>query len=284
MEVELSVYVCEAPGCGKEPATYGRLCKTHRQRQRRHGDPRQRTVSLGDLKDHLGAIAYRMRRHPNSRVWGIATARWTALVDHCRAEVAAGESGRARQRHDHLATFEILKLSGAVKPEDVWKRVAAVFMLKEARPGTFASDLGFDYQLVRLVRGLADVSFGQSVSPKTAKTKRHYRDLAPGVIERVAAMLKTTLGALGLQLHRLEADIVADRARKAQEMTEALAEITTAEARAAELQMARLKVEKLEAEMTAAEVKLAEPPKAPPTKKRPTIEAGLLSDAVIKQN
>lgn len=228
------MFMCEVSGCGKPAATYGRLCSTHRQRQRRHGDARQETIPLKALDGPLSVIAHWRRKKPNNAVWRTAVERWTGFVDICREEIAEMDLRGVYQRDDRRAAQEVLKIAGTVSAEEVWKRVAAVVMLREARPRMFVSDRAFDFQLVRLFRQLGDMAFGQSWNHKTGKTKRHYRDLPPSVTERLGEDLRKALGVIGLQLHQVDVAWTEAQRKKAEEERGGFAELMKAAEEVAE--------------------------------------------------
>jgi len=220
--------LCDVPGCGRSATTYGRLCPKHAARQRRHGDATQATIPLSALEGPLATIAYWQRKKPGNPVWAAAVERWAGFVDICREEIAAMDRKGVWQRDDRRAAQEVLKIAESAKPEEVWKRVAAVVMLRESRPTLFVSDRAFDFQLVRLFRQLGDLSFGQSWNHKTGKTKRHYRDLPPSVSERLGEDLRKALGVVGLQLHRVDVAQAEAQRKRAEEEREGFAELMKA--------------------------------------------------------
>lgn len=220
---------CAVDGCQKIAAgdpRFGRWCTGHRARLRRHGDATQRTITLADLKPHLASIERHRKRKPEAKAWGQIEARWLAMAEHCRGEIAEAKRVGGIIRQHWRAWNECVKVADSVPAADVWQRPVAMFMLREAEPRAFASDRGFRFELARVTRQLADMNRGTAFDHKTGKMKRYYTDLPPKSADLMGTWLAEVFGAPGLFLARLDREQVARKVSEAAAFNEALKELT----------------------------------------------------------
>lgn len=161
-------------------------------------------VEVGELKPYRQRIASRIKRNPNSHVWGMLRANWTALTDHSRAFRASLFQGEPYNRNEARAHQEIIKLAGNVKPDEIANVVLALYLLQHERPARFPSDEAFTFQLVRRVMRLTDVNVGVSHNSRTGRAVRVYRDLPPRVTRLLGGWLAEVYGRAGLYIAGLE--------------------------------------------------------------------------------
>ena len=216
---------CHAPGCTAETSRWGKLCSTHKSRQRRHGHPSQQGISKTELTPYLAIIRQRWANNPDSLLWSSLEARWLALVDHCRGVVAAYLNGRAMNRNERQACAEVQKLADHVEARDVIETALALYLMHEQAPRRFVSDDAFRYQLSRRLRGLADVNAGTWFDQTTGKVKRVYRDLPAITTMVMGAMLAETFGVAGLLLARREEDDAERRRRETLDLAQAVKDL-----------------------------------------------------------
>lgn len=214
--------LCAASGCTLHPKGYSPLCPRHRSIQARHGHPEQTAVLVHELKGYRRQVAERRRANPNSAAWSVLEGRWRRLQDQARITLAAHEAGKPGNSHEVQAARQLQAIAGAVPASTVIEVALAMVMLWSAEPRRFRSDNGFDHQLVRRIRSLANMSAGSYYSHKTKRVHRVYRDLPPRTVRAMAYQLKVAFGAAGVQLHGLERAQVDAAHEERQRLQEAL--------------------------------------------------------------
>lgn len=201
---EIMYYNCAANGCKARAAGYSRHCTSHRKALTRHGDPLQGAITVFQLKPYLARVVARQKANKDNEAWSILEGRWEALVAHAKEITDQWEGGMALHRPTVDAAGQIQVLARDAPPGAVVRTVMAMYLMLEEEGRRFRSDRAFDYQLVRRVRGLAEMSKGTYWDHSTGKKKRVYRDLPRRVVEVLAGWLKESFGGPGLQLARLE--------------------------------------------------------------------------------
>jgi hypothetical protein len=136
---------------------------------------------VGELKSYRKLVRERIKRNRDNSLWSQLDERWRLLTDHCKSVMAAWNSGRPQSGNDVRAATELLKVAQHVELRHVIETALALYLLQDADPRRFRSDEAFLFQLVRRVRGLADVNAGEYYDHITGKQKRVYRDLPPRV-------------------------------------------------------------------------------------------------------
>jgi hypothetical protein len=195
---------CRIPSCSGRTSRWGIYCNAHKARNRRHGHPLQETITAAALGPFAKAVGTRRSRNPQSEAWRILDARWFALMDCCQRCVDGYLAGVPTLRHHVQAAKELLTVGQQVEAHRAIDVVMAMYLFHHARPRSFKSDVAFVHQVVRRVRGLADVNAGSWFDPSTGRTKRVYRDLPPRATVEMGAMLVKAFGAAGLQMVRLQ--------------------------------------------------------------------------------
>jgi hypothetical protein len=214
--------LCSVSGCGLKAEGYSPLCNTHKRAFQRHGHPLMDGVEAGELKSYRQRITQRIKRNPNSPVWGMLKANWAALVEYSRASQARIYQGEPYNRNEARAHQEVIKLGDTVAADDIANVVMALYLLQHERRARFPSDDAFVFQMVRRVMRLTDVNVGISHNHRTGRAVRVYRDLPPRVTKRLGAMLVAVYGQAGLYLAALEAAEMGQATAKAVKLNEAL--------------------------------------------------------------
>jgi hypothetical protein len=149
-------------------------------------------------------VAERREKNPESPLWQQLAARWAALEGHARAVLAKFEDGQASNRHEVKAAHELLRLSEGAPVEDIIDCALAMYLMEAMEPRRFRSDRAFWAQLVRRVRGVADVSAGRRWDHQAGKVRRVYRELAPQASAVLRVWIVEAFGMAGLRLAELE--------------------------------------------------------------------------------
>lgn len=213
---------CRIPACCNRTSRWGVYCNAHKSRSRRHGHPLQETVTARELAPFVEAITARRVRNPSSEAWRILGARWSALMELCRRHVDGYLAGVPGQRHQVQAAKELLTLSQNVQANEAIDIVMAMYLLRNARPHAFKSDAAFVHQIVRRVRGLAEVNAGTWFDHSTGRVRRVYRDLSPRTTVEIGSMLTKAFGAGGLHMLKLEQRDDERRRAEAQALQQAM--------------------------------------------------------------
>jgi hypothetical protein len=218
--------LCRAPGCDSPTTSrYSVYCSRHQSRLRRQGDVAQEAISKADLKGYLKRVRQRIEKNPDSPAWGQLEARWLAVVDHAKGVGAAFRAGKAGARYVRKAADEVIKVAEAATPRDVIETVLAMSMMEELDRRRFRSDAGFRFQLVRLVRALADVSAGRKYDHRSGKVRRVYRELTPRAVATIGQWLADMIGGAGIHLAQLEVRDIEEAKQKQQALWSALEEL-----------------------------------------------------------
>jgi hypothetical protein len=143
------------------------------------------------------------------------------LVRDAKSRVAAYEGGAARPRQTIQAAREVIRIAETTEPREVVIAAAAMTLMHSMAPMYFASDDGFDAQLVRRVRGLAP---GNSTAYRdgTGRARRAYHELPPRAVAVLAGWIREAVGILGMHLARLEREEQERRDREDEELGAAL--------------------------------------------------------------
>lgn len=195
---------CRAAQCSEKAAGFGTLCDRHKSIQRRHGHPEQAGVTVQELAPYRLRVRVRMEKNAASDAWNILRQRWEMMLEGAKEHEAAYRSGAAQIAHERQALNEFAKLGSHVPVAAVIETVLALYLMQEEQPRRFKSDVAFDAQLARRVRGLTDSNAGSYWDDKAKRTKRVYKDLPPRTLAALARHLKATFGVAGIYVARLE--------------------------------------------------------------------------------
>jgi hypothetical protein len=196
---------CRVPGCCGEASRWGAYCNAHKIRDRRHGHPEQETITKANLAPYVATVRKRIKKNDTSELWPLLAEKWEKTLTDCRRYLAdVVGRGIPHQWTRREACQELLKLSQHVEVKEIIETALAVFLLAEMEPRQFKSDRGFTFQLVRRVRGLAEVNAGMWFDHTSGRTKRVYRDLSPRTTIVMGGIIGDTFGAAGLTIARLE--------------------------------------------------------------------------------
>jgi hypothetical protein len=218
--------LCRAPGCDSPTTSrYSVHCSRHQSRLRRQGDVAQEAISKADLKGYLKRVRQRIEKNPDSPAWGQLESRWLAVVEHAKGVGAAFRAGKAGARYVRKAADEVIKVAETATPRDVIETVLAMSMMEELDRRRFRSDSGFRFQLVRLVRALADVSAGRRYDHQSGKVRRVYRELTPRAVATIGQWLADMIGGAGIHLAQLEVRDIEEAKQKQQALWSALEEL-----------------------------------------------------------
>jgi hypothetical protein len=201
----LTLRYCAAPGCTFKSRDFSPLCPKHRKAHTRHGHYAQEGIQMAELRPYLRRVEAKHRANPDSPAWAILADRWERLVRGSLEVLQARADGHSFSIPHGQAAEEVRNLAGAVEPRKVVLMALSVYMLQEAAPHRFTSDRGFDFQLVRRVRGLAPTNKGTSWRHSQQCMRHVYRDTPARAVEVLAAQLKDVFGEAGLLLARVDA-------------------------------------------------------------------------------
>lgn len=131
-------------------------------------------------------------------------ARWERIVDAAKETLKRYSEGAVGNRVARLAAHQLVAVSKGSRPWEVVRTVLAMYLLQDEQPHRFASDVAFDFQLVRRVRALAPVNAGSYWDAERNRVKKVYRDVPPRVVVAMAQPLKEALGVGGLIVAKKE--------------------------------------------------------------------------------
>jgi hypothetical protein len=221
----LTLRHCAAPGCTFASRDFSPLCPKHRKAHTRHGHFAQEGIQRTELRPYLRMLEAKHRANPDSPAWAILADRWERLVRGSLEVLQARADGRPFNIPQCHAADEVRTLAGTVEPLKVTQMALAVYMLQEAAPHRFASDRGFDFQLVRKVQGLAPTNRGTSWCHSQQRMRHVYRDTPARALEVLAAQLKEVFGEAGLLLARVDTQRALEAAKEQERLDAALLEL-----------------------------------------------------------
>jgi hypothetical protein len=192
--------ICHAPGCNEAVTGYSHYCDNHKKNARRHGAPQQQSVTVHELRPYAELVEARRAKNPGSEVWTILESRWARVLDRARVELQRYTEGQTVVRWERLAAHHMAAIGNEVEPWTVVRTALAMYLMQDQQPRRFITDVAFDFQLVRRVRGLAETNAGSYWDHKEQRSKRVYRDIPPRVTQSMAQPLKDAFGAAGLTL------------------------------------------------------------------------------------
>lgn len=174
---------CRVPGCSKPARSpQGAMCEGHRQRWRRHGDPKQQAISKRDIAPFVNQVKATIEKDTTSRIEAGLNKLKNLLEDDAKATIAESKK-RAMSKHRLRAAHEMLKVLQGVDAITLASVIAGTCLLQEYSPRRFASDRGFNFQLVRRFRALSDLNAGTYYNHETGKVHRVYKDVPAQVTE-----------------------------------------------------------------------------------------------------
>lgn len=216
---------CQLNGCGEKTAGYSKLCQRHKQNQHRHGEAQQRAITKAELRPYGVLVEARKAKNPDSEAWRLLSSRWTAVVDGAGVTLQRYAEGQVSNRIALRAAHQIVTVASATEPWEVVRTVLAMYLMRDQQPRRFTSDIAFNFQMVRRVRGLAPANAGTYWDPKEGRSRRVYRDVPPRVVAAMAQVLNDALGAAGLMLaqkQRQETDKAAEERHRLADAMESL--------------------------------------------------------------
>jgi hypothetical protein len=168
---------------------------------------------LKDLKPYTTRIRRLIRRGNPDKVEQALITFHTFLGDYVRDEITDRE-GRSLQGppYELQALRVVGHVLGEAKPLDVGITLAAVWLMRAREPWRFLNDQVFRFDLVRMFRKLASMSFGSYWSPAMNAVHKTYRELRPATIETIATILIEVYSRFGSRI--IEADAMERAERK----------------------------------------------------------------------
>jgi len=194
---------CATTNCQRRSrSSLSRFCELCRARRRRHGDAAVRSgIWLKDLKPYITRIRRLIRKGNAEKVERALTTLHTFLKDYARDEIAERESRSLRGPPHEMAALQIVtRVLEEAKPLDVGITLAAVWLMRAREPWRFLNDQVFRFDLVRMFRKLASMSYGSYWSPAMNAVHRTYRELRPATIEAIATMLIEVYSRFGSRI------------------------------------------------------------------------------------
>jgi hypothetical protein len=169
---------------------YARYCHVHRNRNRRHGDPRVRAgLRKSELRPYIAEVRSVInRRGRKDKVESGLTQCYRALLEIAREQLQEWSGQIVMPAWRVQAPHEIERvLSDIEQPIEVGILVVALHLMREREPRRFVSDRHFTFELVKAFRKLSSVAYGSYWSQDKQKAISIYKDLRPATIEHMGA-------------------------------------------------------------------------------------------------
>jgi len=189
---------------------------------RRHGDPLQTGLEVAELAPFVRTVRRVIDRNKDRVSWPAIFARWDEAVGVCHAIEAEARAGKTYIRWRRQAAALIAEIAENVEASRVFELVAAVYLYAEIRPERFASDAGFNAEVLHVVRREAKAGRLFTVG---AKSSISYRLLSGRVSTTAARFIIDALGNVSLAAARAETKRLKALEVKATEQRQAIAAI-----------------------------------------------------------
>jgi len=200
---------CARPGCDRPARTcswatagHSRYCERCRSHARKHGDPAQVPIRKPQVKTVVKRIKKLLKRGNIEKVGAYLRERATLLREVVESPEAVEVPTTTRPRiwvvgWKAQAVDEMLKVLNDSDPVESGLLVAAMFLLRVEQPRLFASDEGFDYELVRMFRAQTRMSFGSYYYQEKDCVVYVHKVLPARVTEYMAEFLVATYSRFG---------------------------------------------------------------------------------------
>lgn len=195
--------MCRVDGCYKQATKFSHLCEYHRNVDRVHGDPRQKGITKGDLRPYLKAIREYVAKRSGPRAEAVISKDWERVVRTADSFLEEAKRGRPQSVHVRKAAQIIIDISRERHATDVAFLGMALGYLYADQPRRWASDRGFQYQAVRMLRRLApgetDYTWRRDGGMVRSSAKRCPPSVTRAIWDQVEA---TNFIGYGIQIRR----------------------------------------------------------------------------------
>jgi hypothetical protein len=193
---------CRVGGCGRAAEGFGRLCNTHKTRERRHGHAEQSPVSAAELRPYAKHIKQWIAKRRNSdAIWTNLRTAYGALVKDAEGELRAADERHVRVRPRYLAWRDIINVAGTADEDTAILTLIGFGYLTFDKPKRFRSDKAAFVQCARRFRALSDVHVAEFYSEKDRRSHRVYRDPSPAQALFLGQLLMSKMGVVGGAIH-----------------------------------------------------------------------------------
>ncbi len=165
------------------------MCEKHRQRNRRHGDPQQKTISKQELAPYVERVEKLIERDASRKIKAGLQQLTDIIHDYADGVVCDFENGSPQNWYHLEACRELLKVLRDADAVQCGSVAAGMRLLYEHIPGRFASARGFFFQLTRRFRSLSESNIESYTSGTTGDRHRVQRELPPKATEQLWRLL-----------------------------------------------------------------------------------------------
>jgi hypothetical protein len=182
--------ICKVPGCNKSASgQFNPMCTQHRQRKRRHGDPRQDTIRSSEIKPYVERVEKLIERDSGGKIQAGVERLVSIVREYAEGTVSDAEHGRKLVKYRLAAAKEVLTVFRDFTPVQCASVIAGMYLYQDAEPHRFASDRGFAFELVRRFRSISDANIGFYEDGDSGKVRRAYKEIPPRTIEHIGVLL-----------------------------------------------------------------------------------------------
>lgn len=168
---------CKAAGCQRGASGYGHYCNSHRSRLKRHGDVRQRTISMGYIRPHIKELDVWLRGQVGAeKAWAIIEDHFAAMVANAETAIRCAATGPSRRPTIEACRDVVAVNKAADRRAAILLILAMIVHWQREGSGVFASHQGFLTQLSRRWRGLSSAHVVTYHGHARGRTKRVHRD------------------------------------------------------------------------------------------------------------
>lgn len=157
-----------------------------------HGDAQQEAIKKYDLKPLIDAARRIVDRDSSGKLKDVLARFHAGLQDYALGVKSDLASGQRVPKWTARGAEQVAKVMIETDPVSCACVVASVFMLREQQPYRFASQRGFEFELVRAFRKQIDTSWGKYWNDKKSISKSVYKELTPRCVEAIATLLTYT--------------------------------------------------------------------------------------------
>lgn len=181
---------CRNPRCTRMARTnISHTCNACRQKARVHGDWNQTMVRKPELRPFITMAQDAIQRGNAPLVRSSVKRIACLLQSHSQRIVESYRLGTPMPRWRVQAHSEVLKIIEASDPLEPALVVAGMHLLRRDNPRRFATDGGFNGQIVRQVRSLHGIALGRTTTLATGIDRGWFRPLPVRATAEIARLL-----------------------------------------------------------------------------------------------
>lgn len=195
--------MCQATGCWKPATKFSNLCEYHRNVFRIHGDPKQNGITKAELKPYIKVVEEYLAKRSGPRAEAVIRKDWNRVVKEADEFLATALRGSPHSPHARRAAQIVSDIAKDHHAMEVAVLGMALGFFYEDQPRRWASDQGFQFQAVRMLRRFARGETAYSWRPDGSMVRSSANRCPPSVTRALWTSFEaTSFISYGIQIRR----------------------------------------------------------------------------------